>query len=163
MAANYKPAAFGSGGTGGSSSGSSLVSGSCTGLPSNAAYYSGATTYTLSGAANGTSLTASYNASPTANTCQFNCNTSYSWTGSACVTTLANTNGEIAYASCTAAGQTYNYTTTYTDPVAGACNAPDKVLCTRSGYGQVWAMCNAGSATTSGYGGYYQWGNNGNV
>ena len=58
--------------------------GSCTGLPANAVYYSGATTYTptvLSG-----SLTASYTSGAiTQNTCQFNCASWYSYSGSACI------------------------------------------------------------------------------
>ena len=64
----------------------SSVNGACTGIPSNAIYYNGTTSYTLSGAANGTSLTANYNAGAiTSNTCQFNCSGGYSWNGSACI------------------------------------------------------------------------------
>ena len=70
-------------GTGGSTStGTSLVSGACAGLPSNAVYYGSATSYSIT---NGASLTASYTGGTlVANTCNFNCNSGYVWSGSTC-------------------------------------------------------------------------------
>lgn len=67
---------------------SNFVSGACTGLPGNAAYYNSTTSYSLVAAANGTTLVATsagYSASPTANTCQYKCGSGYGWNGSSCV------------------------------------------------------------------------------
>ncbi len=76
-------------GTGGTTStGISLVSGACTGLPANAVYYGSATGYTLTGASSGTPLsavTAGYSATPTANTCQYACATGYSYMNGSCL------------------------------------------------------------------------------
>lgn len=76
----------------------------------------------------------------------------------------ANANGEIPYSNCTNAGQTYTADSTYSDIVAWTCDTPDKIVCTRKGYAQIWSMCNVWSSTSwlssSSYGWYYQWWNN---
>ena len=59
----------------------SKTSFSCAGLPANAAYYGGATTYSVP---SGTSTTAAYAGAPAANTCQFACTGGNTWNGSAC-------------------------------------------------------------------------------
>jgi len=78
--------------------------------------------------------------------------------------TPANANWEIPYSDCTKAWQTFTANSTYSDPVAWICNTPDKVICTRNGFAQVWSMCNAWTSTSwtssSSYGWYYQWWNN---
>lgn len=72
---------------GGTSGGGSngLVSGQCSGLPANAAYYGSAASYSLSSAPAGTSLSASGVTTPAANTCQFSCSSGYSLNGNSCV------------------------------------------------------------------------------
>lgn len=79
------------------------------------------------------------------------------------ITTPANANWEVPYSNCSKAWQTFNAKSVYSDPVAWSCNTPDKIICTRAGYAQVWSMCNAWSSTSglssSSYGWYYQWWN----
>lgn len=59
-------------------------------------------------------------------------------------------------ASCTAARQTYNATTTYP-----WCDTADKIVCTGNNAWFIWAMCNIGSTiagtTSSSYGSMFEW------
>lgn len=59
--------------------------------------------------------------------------------------------GEVPYSNCSKAWQTFNAKSVYSDPVAWSCNTPDKIICTRAGYAQVWSMCNAWSSTSGLY------------
>jgi hypothetical protein len=64
-----------------------LVSGACTGLPANAAFFNSTVSYSLTNASGGTSLnavTAGYSASPATNTCQWKCGTGNNYVGGVC-------------------------------------------------------------------------------
>ena len=75
------------------------VNGACTGLPTNAAFYGGVTSYTLSGAAVGTSFAASFTGGTLIpNSCMFNCTGGYGWNGSSCATPPAY-NSSLTYTS----------------------------------------------------------------
>ena len=157
---------------------------SCTGIPTNAVYYNGLTSYspaTLSGSA-----TASYTVTGTitVNTCQYNCAGGYAWNGTnSCVVAPA-------YSSLTTytVGQIFSYNgATVTVSATGmgtssttitGCNTPDTVVWQGGTNNiQIWATCNMGATTaytnqtypsntapTAGQeawmGAYYQWGNN---
>ena len=150
------------------------VNGSCTGLPANAAYYGGVTTYSLSNAAAGTSLTASFTGGTLVpNTCMYSCTGGYGWNGSACATPPA-------YSSSTTytPGQAFTWngaTVTVTATGLGTsstkspgCDTNDIVIWQGGTNNvQIWAACDMGSTvagtTSASYGGLYQWGNNANI
>ncbi len=63
-----------------------LVTGTCTGILTNAVYSNGLTSYSIQNAPSGTSLTGSYlTGTISPKSCQFNCIATYVWNGSACV------------------------------------------------------------------------------
>ncbi|MDD5377025.1 MAG: prepilin-type N-terminal cleavage/methylation domain-containing protein [Candidatus Gracilibacteria bacterium] len=127
----------------------------------------------------GTLVTANANIS---NTTGLSVNTAYQTTISgnscyyACKPNYSGTNCEIytppnPFASCITANTTFTATTTYS-----GCTAPDIIVCSGAGIGQIWAMCNVGAsivftgskagaddspvAIESTAGKYFQWGEN---
>ena len=67
---------------------STLVSWSCTSLPTNGLYYWDSISYNLSSASNWTTLDASiawYNVTPTNNSCEWKCNSGYEKSGYSCI------------------------------------------------------------------------------
>ncbi len=137
----------------------STVSGPCTSLPSNAAYYGSGSSYSLASAPSGTSLVASFSAStPTTNTCQFNCMLGYSWNGTACLASSVNGSctslpsnavyyGGVTSYSLVAAALGTSLTASYT----GGTLIPNSCMYNcASGYGWNGSACTAITVTCAG-------------
>lgn len=87
--------------------------------------------------------------------------TAFVWNSTAYVPTLAEPVVVVTppalpsndFSSCTASWQVFTGSTFYpgTATFSGACNEADKIICTGSGIGQVWSMCNVAATDTTNY------------